>query len=295
MTIINTPSGMQVDVRGLSIRDGRYLSKPELYQDNQIEDLLIESCCLRVVEPGPYKMVGDGKLEWGKTIIGDRLGIVFGIRIASYPDLPYSIALRCPVTHCREKFDWDVDLDLFMRERMQSLPEATKQLMIAGKPCEVTIPKTDKKLRFFLKTADDRRAWLAWRKKMKTGTNKQRDRFNDITHALLYWNVEIDGIERREIDQKLDFLETLSLAQGVELRQLMDMHDCGLNTTVEVKCPYCAFAWEIELPFNQDFFLPPTLIGRSKAETQMTTSKETKKTLEIDPLELEAPPKVANG
>jgi hypothetical protein len=32
--------------------------------------------------------------------------------------------------------------------------------------------------------------------------------------------------------------------------------DCGVETTIEVECPDCGTRQELELPFEQGFFLP---------------------------------------
>lgn len=283
---------MIAEVRGLSIKDGRYLSNDDLYRNNEIEGHLISACC-KVTEPGFYKLDERGKFDWDSLLIGDSLALMISIRQATYPKDPYTIPMKCPVKACREPFDWEVDLDRFMRERMRALPDETKELLSKGQRCTVTIPGTDRTIKFRPKSRKDRRAWVEWRNKMKSGTSKQRERFNEITHSLLYWNAEISGIEREDMNAKLDFLESLSLSQGQELRLAMEAVDCGVETEIETRCPSCGFEQTIELPFGRTFFEPPR---KKKDDTETTTAAGaaptsesralTTETTEPDPLAL---------
>lgn len=278
---------MIAEVRGLSIRDGRYLSNDDLFRNNEIEGHLISACC-KVTETGDvYKLDEHGKFDWDRLLIGDTLALMIAIRQATYPSDPYFIPMKCPVKSCREPFDWEVDLDRFMRERFRPLPEATRALLAKGQRCTVQIPGTDRTIKFRPKSRKDRREWVEWRNKMKNGTTRQRERYNEITHSLLYWGAEISGIEREDIGGKLDFLETLSLGQGNELRLAMDACDCGIETEIGVRCPACGYEQTIELPFGRTFFEPPRKKkdDEERAETVTTPKAETTAaTADEDPL-----------
>ena len=291
MTTARCPSGLIAEVRGLSIKDGRYLSNEDLFRNNEIEGHLISACC-KPVDPGPvYKLDDKGKFDWDRLLIGDSLALMISIRQASYPSDLYSIPMKCPVKACRQPFDWEIDLDAFLKERMRPLPEETRALLSKGQRCTVAIPGTDRTIKFRPKTRKDRREWIEWRNKMKNGTTRQRERFNEITHSLLYWGAEISGIEREDVNAKLDFLETLSLAQGQELRILMDEFDCGIETEIDTRCPSCGYEQTIELPFGRTFFEPPKKkkddeTAKTKTDSaEMATATDKKTETAEDPFE----------
>lgn len=275
MSHVTCPSGLILDTRGLSIKDGRYLSDDDLFRTGEIEDKMMSACIEAVIDPGVYQLDANGKLPWGKVLLGDRLAALIGIRQTTYPGHLLSIPIKCPVKACREPFDWDVDLDKFMATRMQHLPEATKVLMKSGERCTAQIPNKNKWIKFRVKNGDDRRAWLAWRNKRKAGTARQREKFNELTHGLIFWDVEIEGIKRDDIDAKLDFLETLTLWEGSDLRAAIEAFDCGLDTEIEIKCPFCGHEMVIDLPFDKTFFNPPKKKATTTAEPDPTPSTST--------------------
>jgi len=274
--IIPCPSGLSIEIRGLSIRDGRFLSDEDLKRDNLVEDRLLESCCTRVVDPGIYKLE-HGRLDWGKVLVGDRTVAMIQLRNATYPNDPYEVQMRCPMSNCKKKFDWIITLDRFVEERVQPLPEATRKLMAAGQRCTLTIPGTDRWIKFRPHNADEIRAWNVWRDKMKNGSAKQKERFNDLTHGAVFWGAEIQDIPREDITKKLDFLETLSLPQGLELQKLMNEANCGIEMEIEVRCPYCRSDWMIDLPFDpKTFFAPMTKkVKKDDSGDDTTPSPET--------------------
>lgn len=275
MSQVKCPSGLILDTRGLSIKDGRYLSDDDLFRTGEIEDKMMSACIEAVIDPGIYQLDERGKLPWGKVLLGDRLASLIGIRQKTYPNMMLTVPIKCPVKSCREPFEWDVDLDKFVAERMQPLPEQTKALMKSGERCKAQVPGKNKWIKFRLKNGDDRRAWLAWRNKRKAGTTKQREKFNELTHALIFWDIEIEGIARDNIDANLDFLESLTLWEGSDLRAAMEAFDCGLNTEIEIRCPYCAHEMVIDLPFDKTFFNPPKKKTTTTAEPDPTPTAAT--------------------
>ena len=64
---------------------------------------------------------------------------------------------------------------------------------------------------------------------------------------------EIEGVEPRK---KRQFIEDLSMNDANYLIEAFDQVDCGVETGIEIECQECFAIQEIELPFEQSFFMP---------------------------------------
>ena len=52
------------------------------------------------------------------------------------------------------------------------------------------------------------------------------------------------------------FIEELTMRDADFLVDEFDRVDCGVDTAIEIECPDCYGLQEIELPFDQGFFMP---------------------------------------
>jgi hypothetical protein len=86
-----------------------------------------------------------------------------------------------------------------------------------------------------------------------------------LSAVLAYRVVDIDGVDAKA---KRLFLEDLSLRDADFLVDEFDRVDCGVDTTLQIECPECFTAQEVELPFDKGFFLP----GRDRAARRKARS-----------------------
>jgi hypothetical protein len=285
--LANLPSGLALTIRGLTGKDGRYLSNEKLVRDEEIEDYVFSHTLVEVVDEGPYSFEGKA-VDWGKVLIGDRTHLALAIREATYPDEPYVVPLRCVNKMCRKPFEWEVDIARMLRDRTQHLSDAARETLKGDGRFEFEFPSTVPprpkdlpkevagprgRLAYFkLKTGADAKRYNALREHMKSSASKKRrEEQNDLVDGFLFFGMEIAGIEKKDREGRQAFLEGLPMRDINALRNTIDATDCGVDTTIEVECPSCEVGWEIELPFGRELFAPSDPNRRAKRERRIQT------------------------
>jgi hypothetical protein len=82
----------------------------------------------------------------------------------------------------------------------------------------------------------------------------KRNAGDRMLSAMLAFRVaEVEGVDDRE---RRRFLEDLGDARRDFLVDEFDRVDCGVDTAIEIECPECFAQQEVQLPFDQTFFLP---------------------------------------
>lgn len=268
MSTMTTPAGMAVEVRGLTGRDGRYLTNEKLVRDNDVEDYILRGCCPSLVDPGFYTFE-DAGIDWGRVLVGDRVFLLIAIREETYPGEPYVMKLTCPAKMCRAKFEWQIDIAKLLKEKVKPLSPEDRELLKKGEPAEVTVPGLGNRVRFRPKTGADVKRFMAYEQSRQNWSAKKKERINKLVDNLLFHGIEIEGIDKKApSEKKLDFLEGLGFREINLLRQEIEKHDCGVDTTIGVECPQCGVEWEINLPFGRDFFVPEISASSPKRETE---------------------------
>jgi hypothetical protein len=274
MAIVELPSGLSGEVRSLSGKDGRFLSNEKLIQDNQIEDYVLRNCWIATADPGPYPFTNG--VDWGDVLIGDRLVAVIHIRQATYPNDPYDLPIKCPSKVCGNKFHWEIDLHELLKEKMKKLPASSAKVMKeGGGNFPIVIPSTETKASFSLLTANSRRAYMKWQDQLRAKAQQDKkmnkeDMTNDLVNAAVFWNLKVEGIDK--LLKRQEFLEDLPLGALIDLRNIVEAADCGVDTEIEIECPKCSVSWKTDLPFTREFFAPKrktaTLAKSSETETE---------------------------
>lgn len=269
------PSGLILQVRGLTGRDGRYLANEKLVRDEEIEDYVFSNTCVEIVDEGVYAFQGKAP-EWGKLLLGDRTYLALSIRVASYPNDPYVVPLKCIAKLCRKPFEWEIDIEKMLAERVQTLSEAAREIVKTGGEFSFILPSTvtkdfaGKKVFYKLKTGADSKRYQAAREHLKqSGSKKRKEEQNDLVDGFLLSGVRIDGIDKKEREKRQAFLEDLPIRDINALKIDIERNDCGLDTTIEVECPVCEMSWEIELPFGRELFAPSDPNRRAKREKRI--------------------------
>lgn len=140
------PSGLTGKVRGLTGRDGRFLTDQNIARRGQLIDHILSSCWEETVDPGVYgesAIRKDGSLNWGRVLQGDRYYALIQIRIAGFGEPDYPFRVQCQDRNCREPIDWEIDLDDLP---VRMLPEESRERLKAGKNVfETIIPGTEER------------------------------------------------------------------------------------------------------------------------------------------------------
>ena len=238
-TLITCPSGLTGSVRGLKAKEERILADRKLAKDGGQLDQILAACWEEVVDPGPYPF-GDHAIDWSKVLQGDRFYTLLQIRILSYgPE--YAFTVPCQNRSCRSRIDWELKLDDLP---VRKLSEESRAAFLSGNRFSTTLPSSGQRVTFRLLTGADERLMTRLRK-------QAADR--PITTLL---NFRVDSIEKVDPMAKLSFLEELGMADVTALLGAMDSVDCGVDTDLEIECPECGAVQRIDLPFDQNFFLP---------------------------------------
>lgn len=236
MMEIVCPSGMRGRVRGMKVREEKILADRQLAKSGAQLDELLAACWEETIDPGPY---AGGRLDWSKVLQGDRFYALMQMRVATYgPD--YAFHVGCSNAACRARIDWELDLG---KLPVRALSEESREAFLAGNRLEAMLPDAGRRVWFKLLTGEDER------KLARAG--KGQDGALSLVLALRV--VEVEGVDARE---RRRFLEDLTMRDADALFDAFDARECGVDTTIEIECPECLEVQDVELPFDQGFFLP---------------------------------------
>lgn len=235
---IECPSGLAGEIRGLKVKEFNILADRRLAKGGGQIDAILNSCWTQTVDPGPYDF-GDEPVDWEKVLQGDRFYALLKIRALSL-GRTYPFGVTCQNESCRHRFEWEVDLDDLP---VRSLTDESRERFQDGNCFETRLPGSGKRVWYRLSIGADERRFAKVRQ-----TN--RDRLWSAMLALRI--VEIEGVKDSE---RRRFLEDLEVADAEFLRSEFDRVDCGVDTTIEIECPECLTLQDIDLPFDQRFFL----------------------------------------
>jgi len=260
---IKLPSGAEVTLRQLLMREENMLAQAARArgrsQANALNDVL-NACLVGWVDTGPYKAELDSKPDVKDFLMGDKFAMMIELRVITYRDgHSYTIhGAECPTGGCAP-FDYEIDLraDLIRR----NLSDEDAATFAAGEPfvCEID----GKKVTFLLA---DGKTEERLQKLMKQHPGRPmactlRSRIEDV-----------EGIDRRAILDWLDGdngaskeFDGLGGQECEDLRDAMDLHECGIDTEVLMECPHCGREAYIDVPFDSGFLLPSKgIVARKK-------------------------------
>jgi hypothetical protein len=270
---ITLPSGLSGEVRGLTGRDMRYLTNEKVVRDREVEDYIVSHCWVSTVDSGPYELKGDSPDWTGQVLVGDRYYLLIAAREATYPGREYVVKLQCGQVGCKRRFEWEINLAELLAKRTRRLAPKDAEVFRAGNRFSETIPFSDKTFTFQLQTAANARKTQMRIEQKKLGPKREQERVNAMVDVLAGLILEVDGVEKRR-EAIFDFLEALPMASLDALLPLIQAHDCGVDSDIDVECPYCGGAMLIALPFDRAFMLPSTAASRAQRTQSRTESEE---------------------
>lgn len=231
------PSGLRVAVRGMKVREANQLADAGAGRRGTLMDGLLSSCTADLLDVGPYPFAPEGKVPWEKVLLGDRFVALVGIRIATYGS-EYVFSVDCPVKACQHTFDWVLDLEEDL-VRKQYDPQAL-EAFFASKSFPFDLPDGKRAELNFLVGTDEK--GLARVRKDKA-----------LSLSLAGRVVSISDIHPND---RVRYLEDLSMKDAMALVTKLDEYDGGIETDIKVRCPECEKESKVSLPFDRDFWLP---------------------------------------
>lgn len=249
------PSGCKAEIRPIRIAEENLLAAAQSRRNAnaaRVLEQVLDACVVGIAEPGPYPFLQPGdRADWRRMLSGDKFVAMLELRKVSYRDghlLP-ALGIECPNSAC-PPFDVSIDLDADVIRRDLTAENAAK--LVAGEPFVCTID--DKKVTFVLGTG----ATEEMARKLVAQHPERR-----MAAGLRSRILDVDGVERRDI---LDWIDGangaskrfpgLSSQDGEDLRDALDLVECGIDTSVDVACPQCGRSFTVELPFDSGFLMP---------------------------------------
>ena len=253
---IRCPSGLTGSIRGLKVREERVLADRKIAKAGGVVDELLRACWEETEDPGPYSFDA-GKTDWDRVLQGDRFFALLQIRALTYgPD--YAFAITCREDACRARIEWELDLHHLP---VRPLCDESRDAFLAGNRFETRLPDAGHRVWFRLLTGADERKLPALK----------RNAGDRMLSAMLSFRVaEVEGVDERE---RRRFLEDLSMRDADFLVDEFDRVDCGVDTTIEIECPECFARQDVQLPFDQTFFMPGK--GRTARRRDRSVSSPT--------------------
>lgn len=217
-------------------------------------DEVLRGVWTTTTDPGPYQPRADGGgIDWSKVLLADRFYALVQLRVSTYgPE--YAFKYQCHVRSCRERFDWEIDLNKLPFKRV---PAESIANFRAGNRFPATIPSMGRPVFFRLQTGET---------EVQAAKLAKGRREETVTIALASRIIEIEGVHAND---KLRFIDNLDMDDHVALIDQMDAADGGLETAIEIECPHCLTVLDAQLPFGKEFWLPLKKPGTS-ATTEAT-------------------------
>ncbi len=138
--------------------------------------------------------------------------------------------------NCRARIEWEVDLT---KLPVRPLSPESRASFMAGNRFETTLPDAGNRVWFKILTGDDER-------KIPALQRAAPDRCSPTASS------RSKASTRRT---SAPSSKTSRCATPTSVDEF-DRADCGVDTTIEVECPECREAQDVDLPFDSAFFLP---------------------------------------
>jgi hypothetical protein len=238
------PSGLRIQVRGLKLREFKFLSDRKAVASGAAFDEVLTSC-VDVIDPGPAYAAGS--FNWKTTALqGDRFYALMRVRCATHGD-SYEFDANCPA--CRKRVAWTVELpDL----RVQRYPKIAIEKHAARERFSTTL--AGKRIEFTLLTAEDEK---------RVAKLLNADDEDPLIAGLAYRLRSVEGLDRDEVKP---WLETLDLSDVFGLRDELDAVSGGVHTSISIECKRCG-EFEVEIPFGgPGYWTPKTKRARASSE-----------------------------
>ena len=243
---VTLPSGARGTVRGLKGEEVNMFANQQASKRGRTAQSILKNVWVETEDPGPLY---DEKIDWDKAPQCDRFAALFYARIATYGS-GYDFRWQCADrAQCGKRFEWA--LDLLEDLDIKALPEKSIAQFLDdnkfhasiidnnGEDCEIVFrlmtPKLEEKV--------DRVTSLS---------PKER-----TTAGLAQRIVSVSGLDLSDSRAPIKaFLNDLDAGAILDLAEAIEEVEGGVETDIEIECPYCGCIMEIDLPLQEGFWSP---------------------------------------
>ncbi|MDF2615507.1 MAG: hypothetical protein K0Q47_162 [Sedimentibacter sp.] len=220
--VVPLPSGHWVELRGMKTQEMDILANKKQMKDGEGINDIAKNCI----------MASSDGFDYDTALQGDRYKIIIFLRKITYSG-PYEFEIsECP--ECGDKHEFRVNLDTLEEKKLDGRP--TKDI-------EFKFPVCGVKIKYHLPTGTDEAEIIKVRKQYPDST---------ITLALMVYTDWIEGVKFKS----LEWFRDLDAEDVLAFQEDLDAHNCGLETTINLTCPFEKEEFEMELPITKNFFLP---------------------------------------
>jgi hypothetical protein len=242
MPPVTLPSGLAGEVRGLTGREGKLLTSADAAKSGRVFDEILAGCWVSTTNPGPYRLGADGRPDWQKVLVGDRMAALLKVRAATFGPT-FAFGVQCEAAVCRHRFEWELNLETYP---IKPLPERSIEAFRNGSHLSAKFPRDGRAVTFKLLTGADAQRLAGFMKAAKHD--------DKLITSLLGRIVEIAGVEGND---RRKVLEAMPFGDLTELLNEIDEQDGGIESDLWVECPACGTSQEIKIPFSgREFWIP---------------------------------------
>lgn len=217
-----------IHVKPMTIEEEKILSTPRLLKSGQAIDKIFSSCVYEKIPPHAL-------------LSPDRVFLLFYLRGISYGP-GYEVEIRCP--SCGSSFNEEISLD--------TLPVETLDDDFDGE-FKCILPDSELEIKYRPSTGQDERNLIKHRETMVRGFGKHTTDDTVIRRNIMLVTSIEDLTNKMEIES---IIKNLSLKDSSYLRDSINNVGFGIDTQVDVACPFCYHEWSVDLPIDANFFFP---------------------------------------
>lgn len=237
------PSGLTVLIRGLKGAEINLFANKTEAEQRMIGYDLLSALVIKVIDPGPAypDLDPEQPVDWSKVVEADRFWLYMYARIATYgPD--YFFRYQCQKATCAKRFEWGIKLDRDLRA--QPLSQESIVAFVNGNEIgPVKFGDDELTLQLMTGELEDKGLQMANLKPDEASTIALANRIKTLNGQS-----NKGPIHRWVLD--LDMFDLL------DLTDMMDEHDGGIDTAIEIQCPHCRTIQGVVLPLGDDFWTP---------------------------------------
>ncbi len=239
---VRLPSRSRFYQNGEAPEDGIIHARPMTGQEEEIlgtQRLLKKGHAINMI----FRNCVRENINPEKWLTTDRTHLLIYLRGISMGPI-YQVELRCPL--CTHRYEANLDLDSLM---VNYCPKEYGSDNLRG-----VLPVTNYKFSFRFATVSDEAM-------INNYVEKRKKNDGDGMHAddTFFWRTallleEIEGLN--EHAALMTLLERLPIADVNHLRYVMNDCPFGVDTKIPQWCPNCNEDFDVELPFDVNFFFP---------------------------------------
>jgi len=213
------------------------------------ENILMSRALIRkgtVVNELMRSSVLDKNIDLLSLLSGDRMSLLFAIRAIGISD-DFSVVVTCP--RCENTQEETYQISNFKTKDLD--PTELEQVQPYQNLFKFILPRSKKEVLFkFLTGRDEEEIVQIVEAKKKKGIQNEEA----VTTKLLFNIVELDGKKDRSFIAK--FIQNMPATDSRALRNFIDKHEPGIDTTQKFVCKNCDHEEDMTPPLGVTFLWP---------------------------------------